>query len=66
LAVLYFNTTSHALVAVKLSDGRVIYVEPQSNKIINSLKIGEDYCDLVDWDCDWVIKNIKSCFDIGG
>jgi uncharacterized protein YoxC len=66
LAILYFNTTSHALVAVKLSDGRIIYVEPQSNKIVSNLKIGEDYCDLVDWDCDWVIKNIKSCFDIGG
>jgi hypothetical protein len=63
-AILVFpNNMSHSIVAVKLRTGDVVYVEPQSAFIIYSLKEGTDYCDVVDWDCDWIILRKKSCFD---
>lgn len=57
----YVDST-HSIVAVRTSDYGVIYIEPQSDKIMTSLKVGDDYCDVAYWDCKWKITNIKSCY----
>lgn len=57
-----FEEGSHALVAVNTSYYGVIYIEPQTDKIVYSLKESDDYCDAVGWNCDWKIQKIKSCF----
>jgi len=58
------DNTAHNLVAVNTSDMGIIYVEPQTDKMFYSLNIGDDYCDLVNWDCDasWKIVQISDCF----
>jgi len=69
LTILYFSkpeNTSHAIVAVKTEDLGVIFIEPQSDKVIFDLRVGEDYCKKVNWNCEWIISNIKSCYHIGG
>ncbi len=54
----------HMIVAVKTQDVGLVYVEPQSDDIIygSNLRVGENYCDLVGWDCYWEITKISSCF----
>jgi len=58
----------HIIVAVNTSDRGLFYVEPQSDRIIpgDKLRVGEDYCDIVNWRCDWedTIKKISSCFNL--
>ena len=58
----------HIIVAVNTSDRGLFYVEPQSDRIIprDKLEVGEDYCDIVNWRCDWedTIKKISSCFKL--
>jgi hypothetical protein len=53
---------SHAIVAVNTSDKGVIYIEPQTDKIIYEMNLGDNYCDLVNWDCDWELTKIQSCY----
>ena len=53
---------AHAIVAIETEENGVIYIEPQDDTIIYSLKVGDDYCDKVNWDCDWEITHIKSCY----
>ena len=53
---------AHALVAINIEDRGVIYIEPQDDEIIYDLKVGDDYCDKVNWDCEWEITHIKSCY----
>jgi hypothetical protein len=53
---------SHAIVAVNTSDKGVIYIEPQEDKIIYNMDMKDNYCDLVNWDCDWELTEIKSCY----
>lgn len=62
IAWVIFENGSHALVAVNTSHYGVIYIEPQTDKIIWDLKEGDDYCDAAGWNCDWKIQKIKSCF----
>jgi hypothetical protein len=61
-----FKSTSggHIFVATKLEDGRLFYIEPQNAELIESkyLKVGDNYCDWVDWSCNWTISRISSCF----
>jgi len=59
---LHNQTHSHALVAVNTKDVGLIYVEPQTDKIIYDLKVGDDYCKKVGWKCSWKIERIVSCF----
>jgi len=58
----------HIIVAVNTSDRGLFYVEPQSDRIIlgDELEVGENYCDIVNWRCDWedTIKKISSCFEL--
>jgi len=57
---------AHAFVSVKLDDGRIFYVEPQSDKIFEDyiLKPGVNYCDVVGWQCVYRIKRVIDCFHI--
>jgi len=54
----------HILVAINTTDAGLVYVEPQDDTIIPSdkMKIGVNYCSLVDWDCYYEITKISSCF----
>jgi hypothetical protein len=64
IAWLVFNDdTAHAIVAVETFDYGIIYIEPQDDNIITyGLDKNDNYCDVVNWDCDWKIEKIKSCF----
>ena len=62
---LWFEEGAHANVVVNTSDRGIIYIEPQDDKIIYNLEIGDDYCDKVDWNCeqeDWELTHIKHCY----
>jgi len=61
-AYLEFEDSAHSLVAVNTTDLGLIYVEPQQDVIIYSLRVGEDYCKKANWDCSYKIKRIVSCF----
>ena len=56
-----FGETAHAIVAVNTTEG-IIYIEPQTDDIIFNLKEGDDYCKKINWDCNWKIIELKSCF----
>ncbi len=58
-----FENGGHAIVAINTTDKGVIYVEPQDDSIIYSMEVGDDYCDLANWDCNLEIKKKVSCFD---
>ena len=62
MALLYFEDGCHSIVAVNTTDEGIVYVEPQNDKIIKYLHVGDDYCSRVNWNCDWIIRNIKTCF----
>lgn len=53
---------AHSLVAVNTTTMGLVFVEPQNDKIIYSIEIGENYCNLVGWDCNYKIVSIKHCF----
>ena len=57
------NGYAHAIISFNTTDEGIIYVEPQSDKIMKNLEIGDDYCQKVGWNCDYEIKAIKGCFD---
>ena len=50
----------HIIIAVNTSDYGLVYVEPQSDKIIYSLEIGDDYCKKVNWNCNLIIKKYRT------
>ena len=52
----------HANVAINTSDKGLVYIEPQDDTIIYDLEVGDNYCDKVNWDCDWIIEYIKTCY----
>ncbi len=58
-----FENTAHAIVVVNTSDRGIVYIEPQNDKIIFDLKVGDNYCEKVGWYCNWVIKRIVDCFN---
>jgi len=62
--ITFEDDTAHAIVAINTSDKGIIFVEPQSDKIITQeeLQVGVNYCDLVNWYCDWRITKISNCF----
>ena len=66
VATLVFNggKLSHAIVSVNTTDRGLIYVEPQSDGIITNLKVDDNYCSLVDWDCYWKVEKISDCFEV--
>lgn len=53
----------HSLVEVNTSDG-LYFIEPQDDTLIPGYEfhVGKDYCSLVDWNCNWKIIKISSCF----
>ena len=56
--------TAHAVVEVNTTKG-IYVIEPQTDDMFpaSELHVGENYCDLVDWDCDREITKISSCFE---
>ena len=66
--ITFEDDKGHIIVAVNTTDKGLRYVEPQDDRIIEParLKIGENYCDIVGWRCDWndTIKKISSCFEL--
>jgi len=62
VAYVEFEEGAHDLVAVNTTDLGLVYVEPQSDAIILSLKVGDNYCAKVGWNCDYYIKKLSSCF----
>jgi len=61
-AYVEFEDGGHAIVAVNTTDKGIVYIEPQSDRIIFSLNAGENYCEKVGWNCEWIIQKISSCF----
>jgi Skp family chaperone for outer membrane proteins len=62
-AIIYLpENSSHSLVAINTTDRGVIFVEPQADKVITSLSIGDNYCSYIGQDCTWTILAIKHCF----
>lgn len=53
---------AHALVQVYTKDRGIVYVEPQNDYTFTDLKVGENYCNKVNWDCNFQIKAVKGCF----
>jgi len=54
----------HIIVAVNTTDKGFIFVEPQTDDIIKDINVNDDYCDLVNWDCRWIITKISSKFEL--
>lgn len=54
----------HIIVVVNTTDRGLIYVEPQDDITIKNIDIGDNYCDLVYWNCDWEIYKVSSCFEL--
>lgn len=57
------DDSGHAFVAVMTTQG-LWYVEPQSNIFFDDFSVGDDYCDVVDWNCDWEVKKLSSCYGV--
>jgi len=56
----------HIIVAIDTKDKGLYYVEPQSDSIFSAdeLRVGKNYCSIVDWNCNWEITKISSCFEL--
>jgi len=56
----------HIIVAVYTLDKGLFYVEPQNDMVISDkdLSLNSNYCDLVNWNCNWTIKKVSSCFGV--
>jgi len=59
------NDKAHAIVSVNTTDMGIVYVEPQLDIVVKDLKVGDNYCEKINQNCEMIIKNIKSCFVIG-
>jgi len=59
------DSRGHIIVAVNTSDYDLLYIEPQTDRIIvgSDLRVGINYCDVVGWKCNWNITSISSCFE---
>lgn len=56
----------HIIVAINTTDKGLIYLEPQTDRLINPvfMQKGYNYCSAVDWECKWKMTKISSCFDL--
>ncbi len=59
----YGKEDAHDLVAVKTIDKGVVYIEPQTDEIVYNISLGDNYCELVNWNCTRIITRITSCFN---
>ncbi len=53
----------HTIVAVNTTDKGIVFIEPMNDKIIFDLKVGDDYCEKVGWNCNTEILKISSCWE---
>jgi hypothetical protein len=56
---------AHAIVVVNTTDAGIVYVEPQYDKIIYDLEVGDNYCEKVGLNCYFPIKRIVDCYHYG-
>jgi len=62
-AIIYLpENSSHSLVAINTTDKGLIFIDPQTDKVMTSLTVGDNYCDYINQDCNWKILSIKHCF----
>ena len=62
-AIIYLpENSSHSLVAINTTDKGLIFIEPQKDKVITSMRVGDNYCSYINSDCNWKILSIKHCF----
>lgn len=54
----------HTIVAINTTDRGLIYLEPQDDSIFEDMNLGEDYCNLADWNCQWTITKISSKYEL--
>lgn len=56
----------HAIVVINTTDRGIIYLEPQDDNLFSSenMQVNDNYCNIVDWDCDWVITKISSKYEL--
>jgi len=56
----------HIIIAVNTKDKGLYYIEPQSDSVFpaDKLQVGKNYCSIVDWNCNWEITKISSCFEL--
>ena len=60
--LLEFDDGAHSLVAVNTKDKGIIFIEPQTDKIMYTLNVGDDYCKEAYWDCNWIIVSDSNCY----
>jgi hypothetical protein len=65
VAYLESEDKAHAIVAVNTTDYGVVYVEPQYDKIIYDLEVGDNYCEKINFRCYFPIKRIVDCYHYG-
>ncbi|MFP4116410.1 MAG: hypothetical protein ACLFQ8_01570 [Candidatus Aenigmatarchaeota archaeon] len=60
--LLYFEErkVGHMLLKAETTEGEV-FIEPQENTVLEEIGVGDDYCELLDWDCSWTISEIYTC-----
>jgi hypothetical protein len=56
---------AHAIVVVNTTDAGIVYVEPQYDKIIYDLEVGDNYCKKIGLNCYFPIKRIVDCYHYG-
>jgi len=62
-AIIYLpNNSSHSIVAINTTDKGLLFVDPQNDKVIFSLREGDNYCSYIGEDCNWTILKVKHCF----
>lgn len=62
ITAVYFEDMEigHGLLRVNTTDG-ARFVEPQDNTVFEEMETGDNFCELVDWDCEWVISEVNTC-----
>lgn len=60
----YETGEGHILVAVNTADKGLVYLEPQSDIILEDLHKGDDYYKIINWSGKKIIKKITSCYKI--
>lgn len=60
--LLEFDVGAHSLVAVNTADKGIVFIEPQTDKIIYNLNVGDDYCKEANWNCNWIIVSDSNCY----
>ncbi len=60
--LLYFEERDigHMLLKVETTEGGTM-IEPQDNTLLEDISVGDDYCELLNWECQWIVEEIHTC-----